>query len=536
MTCMNQLPALPLGTSDFKTLRFQQKIYVDKTALVYQLASRSEKFFLTRPRRFGKSLLVSTFASLFRDGLKDFTGLAIEKLWQDKTYTVIKLDFSTVKDFNNLAEFKEFLRSSLVRAFARCGFAYDRSLESEWLYQIADWLESQPKGSLVLLIDEYDAPLTACLGDKALFEDVARALASFYAIVKSCDGCWRFVFVTGITKVYPTGIFSSEFNQYTDISLDPLFAPLAGFTEEDVEQYFSEHIEEAAKALNLPREALRRQLRENYAGYCFDENVSTHLYAPWSVLNFLSWPEEGFEPYWVQSGGHISNLLRYLQPHSLKEPENYASNTYAFIDELACSSTYDDLRDVVLLTQAGYLTIKHRNHEVFYIGYPNKEVTVSMAEFYTDMLLHNRSFNSFGAGKLGDAVCAGNVALLFDQANHAFAGIDRQQHPVSSEKVCLAFLQIFLAGLGFCIVPEQHSPLGRSELEIDAPKVHWVLGLKYQSKDESEEALLAKAVEQITEKQCEVASEKLLIRVAAVFSEEKRSFVRWQQVNSTGAS
>ncbi len=536
MAEINKLPALPLGTSDFKTLRLQKKIYVDKTALVYQLASRVAKFFLTRPRRFGKSLLVSTFAALFRDGLKNFSGLAIEKLWTDKTYKVVTIDFSEIKNAARTENFKDRLGELLSSSFEPFGFQYDESWGVNIISQLGCWLETQRKGSFVLLIDEYDAPLTACLDDQERFEEVQRQLAKFYAIVKSCDGCWRFVFVTGITKLYQTSIFSSEFNHFIDLTLDPLFAPLVGFTEEDIDRYFPEYVEKAAKALNLPTTELRCQLRENYGGYCFDEHVSTHLYAPWSALNFLSCPKEGFEPYWVQSGGHILNLLRYLQPDSLKAPENYASEQYVSLNELECSSAFGDLRDVLLLTQAGYLTLKRRNGRFFCVGYPNQEVADSLGRLYRRRLLQNQTLSAVGAGELAAAVRNGNTDLFFDQANHAFAGIDYQRHPISNEKHCQAFLQIFLAGLGFSVVPERHNALGRSDLEIDAPKIHWVLELKYQRKGESVDALLTEAVAQIREKQYGATSAKPLIRVAAVFSEEKRMFVRWQQVDSMGMS
>ena len=529
MTDINHLPALPLGTSDFEVLRESGQIYVDKTALIYELASLRQKFFLTRPRRFGKSLLVSTFASLFRNGLKYFSGLTIEKLWTDQTYKVVKIDFSEAKNFRGFDDFARQLDETLESCFSPVGFRRDAASNMSLIKQLSAWLKTQEGNSLVLLIDEYDAPLTACLDNKALFTDVRKQLAQFYAIVKSNDACWRFVFMTGIAKFNQTGIFS-ELNNFTDISLNPIFATLLGYTEKDIDRYFRGYVEKAAEALNMPTDEIRRQLRENYDGYCFDEAVSDHQYAPWSVLQFFSWPALGFKNYWMKSGGNISLLQQYLHSHSLKAPEAYDEELEVRYDDLDASTDFDGISDVVLLTQAGYLTIKRRDGRFFFVGYPNKEVADSLAALYTDMLLRNRSFDSFGAGKLGEAVCAGNADLLFDQANHAFAGIDYRQYPITDEKHCQAFLQIFLAGLGFSVVAERHGALGRSDLEIDAPKVYWVLELKYQRKGESDEALLAKAVAQITEKQYGAASEKSLIRVAAVFSEEKRMFVRWQQV------
>ena len=336
--------------------------------------------------------------------------------------------------------------------------------------------------------------------------------------------------MTGIAKFNQTGIFS-ELNNFTDISLDPLFAPLLGYTEEDVDQYFSSYIQQAATALNMPVEEVRRELRENYDGYCFDDQVSCHLYAPWSVLQFFSRSSRGFLNYWMGSGGNLSLLQQYLHSHSLKSPEAYAEEKAVRYQDLNSSSDFDGISDVVLLTQAGYLTIKRRVDRFFYVGYPNKEVADSLAELYTDMLLRNQPLESFGAGGLASAVCDGNVDFLFDQANHAFAGIDYNLHPISNEKHCQAFLQIFLASLGFFIMSEKHSALGRSDLEVETPKLHWVFELKYQRQGESAEALLAKAVEQIKEKQYGGSAQNPLIRAAAVFSEENRQFVCWQRID-----
>ena len=530
MTDINQLPDLPLGTSDFEALRLRKMIYVDKTALVYQLASRSEKFFLTRPRRFGKSLLVSTFASLFKNGLKCFSGLAIEKLWQDKTYNVIEVDFSRVKNFKNFEEFEASLRSLIVRAFAKNGFVLDRSLESEWIDQISDWLEAQPKNSFVLLIDEYDAPQTACLDNKALFKEVRTLLSKFYAVIKSNDASWRFVFMTGITKFNQTGIFS-ELNNFTDISLNLVFASLLGYTEEDIDRYFSGYAEVAAKALNLSTKELRRELRKNYDGYCFDLEASQHLYAPWSVLQFFSWPSQGFQNYWMQSGGRPSLLQQYLHTHSLKSPAEYGEEQPVSINSLRCSTDLEGIDDLALLTQAGYLTIKRRKGQTFFVSYPNQEVADSMATLYSEMLLRNQTLEAVGAGDLQRALLTGDVTPLFEAANRAFAAVDYTQYPITDEKHCQAFLQVFIAGANYDVSAERHSALGRSDLEVEAPKVHWVFELKFQRKGESAEALLAKAAEQIIEKQYGAASTKPVIRVAAVFSEEKRGFVSWRRVD-----
>ncbi len=523
------LPPLPLGASDFETLRARGQIYVDKTELIFQLASRAEKFFLTRPRRFGKSLLISTFASLFKHGLEHFSELAIEKLWKDKTYRVVEIDFSKVKGFQDFESFENKLRSVVTRSFAKEGFVLDENKESEWIDQISDWMDSLPGNSLVLLIDEYDAPHTACLENPELFEKVRGLLASFYAIVKSNDACFRFVFITGITKFNQTSIFS-ELNNFTDISLNPLFSSLLGYTEKDLEQCFSGYLKNAAEQLDLAPQEIQSRLKANYDGYCFDEAVSQHVYAPWSVLNFFSWPQLGFKNYWITSGGNLSLLQKHLHNHALRSPETYAEEIEVRCRDLDATTDLKDLNDVVLLIQTGYLTIKQRVGQSFLVGYPNNEVANSLAELYSEQLLRNKTLYAIGASRWEEAVNAGDVDLLFQQANHAFAAIDYHRYPISEEKHAQAFLQIFLAGAGFSVTAENHGALGRSDLEADAERCHWVFELKFQRKGADASTLLAQAIDQMKTHHYGAASRKPLVRAAAVFSEEKRTFVAWAQV------
>ncbi|MGN1209599.1 MAG: AAA family ATPase, partial [Duodenibacillus sp.] len=190
---------LPLGRSDFSALRFRNCIYVDKTDLLCALCGNDDKVLLVRPRRFGKSLLVSAFASLFRHGLREFQGLKIEKTWTDRTYNVVRLDFSLAKDFSSLEQFLAQFNGMLADAVAEAGLVIE-SAPDDPVGSFQTLLSRQPQSSLVLLIDEYDAPLTAHLDNRELFEAVQQQLSRFYAAVKSREGCLRFFFMTGITK------------------------------------------------------------------------------------------------------------------------------------------------------------------------------------------------------------------------------------------------------------------------------------------------------------------------------------------------
>lgn len=519
---------LPVGTSSFEKLRLCNQLFVDKTALIFNFASSTGCFFLTRPRRFGKSLLVSTLASLFANGLKHFHGLAIESLWKDRTYCVVELDFLKIRNFSDIDSFEKRLKSLIVRSFARAGFTLDRSEEDEWLDQLSDWMSDQPSCSLVVLIDEYDAPLTASLEDASLFEVVRKRLADFYALLKTNDDCLRFVFMTGITKFSQTGIFS-ELNNFTDISLMPEFGSLLGYSEEDIELYFSSFIENAAKKLTLPVETLRTKLRENYDGYCFERSATVRVYAPWSVLNFFRWPEQGFVNYWIESGGNITLLQQYLHSHVLKSPTEYAEEKTLELQQLSTASDLNGINDIALLMQTGYLTIRGKEGNVYRLSYPNREVTEAMAILYSNMLLGARKLPDSSGFDLSRCLREGDVESLLSAANRVFAAIDYAQYPIKSEKDCQTFLQLFIAGMGFDVVAERHGALGRSDLEVDAGTCHWVFEIKYAAPDGmSETALLEKACRQIRERNYGATARRPLVRVALVFSSDRRAFTRWK--------
>lgn len=196
------------------------RVREDQTAQVYRLAVKKRKYFLSRPRRSGKSLLLSMFASLFQFGLKDFRGLAIEKLWHDTTYDVVTLDFSKFRDVKDSAAFRSKFDEHLVSQFGFVGFKKDPSSDMSVLARLDVWLQSRKSSSLVLLIEDYDAPLSTHRDD-----DIRVLLSEFYSRVKSCEGCLRFFFMTGAAKFADAGI-SSSFDQVIDISDDPQYGSI----------------------------------------------------------------------------------------------------------------------------------------------------------------------------------------------------------------------------------------------------------------------------------------------------------------------
>ena len=521
---------LPLGISDFSTLRNGKQIYVDKTKFVYELARLQRKFFLARPRRFGKSLLLSTFESLFKFGLRDFRGLAIEKLWtEDKKYQVVRLDFSECKSFDSLEVFSQQLDCLLRNNFGPLGFVY-RNDGTTVCSQLSRWLKTIASGSMVILIDEYDAPLTTCLNNAELFDNVRSTMATFYSVLKSNDAVIRFLFMTGISKFNKVSIFS-ELNNLVDITLHPDYGTMLGYTLEELHHYFGDFLEHASEIMGIKKENLVETLTRSYDGFCFDELAQHKVFAPWSVLNFLSNPQLGFKNYWFESGGKPSILLQYMKSHSLRKPDFYAAQKSIQLAELSGSSSMEGLSDVGLLTQAGYLTIKKVEYGTAFLGFPNSEVQSSMAQLYTEQLLGGRSIVQAGAGGLITELIRGNTEEVFHLLNKAFLGIDYTKYCIGDESMIRTFVQLFLSSFGLQTGVEVHNNKGRSDLELRAGERHWVFEFKVCRADENEETKLNEAVFQILDKDYGLQHKvNYLTRVAMVYSIEKRKFVKWKAV------
>ena len=526
------LPKLPLGRSTFSTLRYRQELYVDKTDLIYRLAKDDSKIFLVRPRRFGKSLLVSAFESLFAHGLRDFKGLIIENHWEDKTYDVVHLDFSEIREFADEEKFSRKFEEILDIGFESAGFVKENN-NVGIVRQLSKWMKELAPSSLVVLIDEYDAPLTACLTQPKLFERVRSIISEFFLTLKSKEGCLRFFFMTGITKFSNTNIFSA-FNNLRDISLEPDYGTLLGYTEEEIREYFAPYIEIAAQTLGLSQAQLMEQLQKTYDGFCFDSQIKTHVYCPWSVLNFFYTPQLGFDNYWYASGGTPTVLMKYLATHSLEDPETYGREKIVQLEMLTASRPYEELDPLVLLTQTGYLTMRSRSSDDYIsLGYPNREVAMSMARLYSSELLKGKRWQQAGKPLVAECLASGSVSGTIEQFNFAFNMIDYKDFPIASESACRAYLQVLLMGAALLPRVEVHTALGRSDMEVEVGNLHWVFELKFASENESAQALLDEAVNQMRQRRyCQEQASPELIRLALVYSAKDKAFTHWAQVQA----
>lgn len=466
--------------------------------------------------------MISTFESLFRHGLRDFKGLAIEKLWiEESKPLVVRLDFSEIKNFSSPEDFSRKFTSLISRCFGMVGFQYvDDDLNSA-SGQLSTWLQTLDINALVVLIDEYDAPLTSCLNQHGLFNSVRERISEFYAVLKSNDRALRFVFVTGITKFNKTSIFS-ELNNLSDISLAPQFGSLLGYTHEEVQTYFGSYIAKSAEVLSISQNELMNRLAAHYDGFCFEETGTKRVFVPWSLLNFLAQPDRGLKDYWFESGGKPAVLLEYLKSHALKDPEEYARDKTIALSELAGSSDVETLSDIGLLTQAGYLTIKSVEFgNTVFLDYPNLEVKRAMAQLYTEHLLDGKVAGQVGAGPIVKLLYEESAESVFHILNRLFLAIDYQRYPVRDEASLRAYVQVYFAGAGLDVKVEHHNAHGRSDLEVNAGNRHWIFEFKVVQGNKGETEKLSEAVEQIKQRHYgDQQYSQEVKRVALVFSIE----------------
>ncbi len=461
-------------------------------------------------------MLISTFEALFKYGVKYFEGLAIEKLWKEhKEYKIVRLDFSEIKPLFGLNKFCKDLTGLIIDKFSSLGFEY-KSSELSLFRQLSSWMEEQEPSSLVILIDEYDAPLTSCLNDPILFEQIRSLLAEFYSVIKANDSSLRFVFITGNTKFNKTSIFS-ELNNLKDLTLDVGFGTLLGYTHDEIQRYFLPYLHEAASTLNISDKELLEKLTRQYDGFCFERTASKHVFAPWLLLNFFSYPENGLVDYWFESGGKPSVLVEYLKSHALRHPEEYSREKTISLSELSGSADIQTVSDLGLLVQAGYLTIKSVEYgDTVYLDYPNLEVRRAMARLYLERLLSGRVAGQVGAGPIVKVLSEENTESLFHILNRLFSSIDYYKYPVRDEASLRAYVQVYMAGAGLEPKIEHHNAFGRSDLEVRAGERHWILELKIDRGEESSKEKLREGVAQMLSR----------------YSIEKKQFVKWQEVSS----
>ena len=367
------LKLYPIGIQTFERVRKEDKLYIDKTEYIYRMSHTSGTyFFLGRPRRFGKSLLVSTMQSYFEGKKELFQGLAMEKLEKEWTeYPVLHFDMSGGKHMEK-EQLEAYLGYILEDEEKKWGITRPRSGANNRLIDLINTAYEKSGKQVVVLIDEYDAPMLDVAHEKEQLDVLRNVVRNFYSPLKYSEPRLRFVFLTGITKFSQVSIFS-ELNNITNISMDDEYAGICGITKEELLEQMSEDIDMLAKAQGLTREETIAKLKEHYDGYHFSK-VSPDVFNPYSLLN--SFAKKEFGAYWFSSGTptYLINMLRKFEvlPTQIAPIDAVAS---------AFDAPTEKMKTITpLLYQSGYVTIKDYDPdiELYTLDIPNKEIKVGL--------------------------------------------------------------------------------------------------------------------------------------------------------------
>lgn len=532
---------LPTSNNRFEDLRNSNQIYVDHTELLYEAVRFKRPAFLSRPRRFGKSLLVSTLESLFSKGTEFFHGLKIEKLWEEsekgRAYKVIHLDFSSLT-YSDKNEFDFRLSERLKDIILTQQIKVREILPSDDAGTILYKIVSDNPAQTVLLIDEYDYPLTHSLENKELFESYRQYLQGFFGAIKGVTGDMRFIFITGVGRFAKTSVFS-QLNNLRDLGLESKFAPLLGYTDEDMHQYFDEYVENAAKTLNISKEECYSQIKSHYDGYRFHVDNETTLHSPWSVLNFLSAPEVGFKNFWYETGGAYPTLISKYIRNIQKTPLESILKIKCGPQTINQFYDYFDVTPLSILYQTGYLTIRTEANDLggqsIFLVPPNLEVHSSLVQlYYRDVRkdsLDDDTFYDFSSALRSNFNNLDYKALIkvFSAALNTFGYDDNEAF--KSEHYCRDIVYFTLTLSGINAQREVISADGRADLVVELTDKRFVFEFKLAKTKSSEDKLLKEAENQIVDKRYgEILPLKDLIRIPVVISSENKAIALWKVV------
>ena len=548
----DDMKRLPLMVNSFSAMRNDGVIYVDKTKMIRRLAwIEGPPVYITRPRRFGKSLLASTFKALFSGGLRDFKGLDIdtgENKWTDMTYKVVHLDFSKYAGCSG-TELEEMLTRDLTSQLSDiCSI---RPLDARGNYYWPGFIIHQaskqiPDRSLVLLIEEYDSPGINHVGNKAEMDKIMAVTWSFFATVKSFEPKFRFVFITGTTRVGQVTLFSSAFDNLWDISFDDDCAALLGFTDEDLRRYFDPYVRNAAAVLDMSVSEVYDFMKSQYGGFQFTIEAETTVYNPWSVLCFLAHPEMGFRNYWdATSLGVPAVLLKYLENADFRDLFNQLSyrmkdgiltDYLVDDDKLMEKSEPDEIPLEKLLYQTGYFTLRQESRSSAKLAFPNDEVSESLFRLYFDsnrmMPSEEARSHLAEAGALADSGAIAGIFEIFNEVLSDGAGsYDSSSHAslFDEEDTVRDFIYALLPRGDFLKSRNSVSASGFSGMEIKTRATRLVIAFKMMRKGFSRKAAMKEALDQLRTYDYGVAPEGIkLIRVGMVISPARKKLTEYQ--------
>ena len=453
-------------------------IYVDKTMFIHRLVTTvgSKLFFLSRPRRFGKSLTVSALKALFGGRRELFEGLAIDKTdWSWEKYPIIHFEFNDL-DTIDIPAFEKSLAWHVERKLSEAGYSFDKTISPADNFGCAIESLSAANGGkgVVILIDEYDAPVGHCLDDIAKAEAVRDRLSAVYSQMKNRTGDIRFLFMTGVSKFTKLSVFSA-LNNIVDISQDDEYATMLGYTEDELSANFEEHLRAHAEKMGRPYEQYRAEMKRWYNGFRFARNVATTVYNPISVAYTLYRKEPGFTATWATTG-RPSMLMNYLKREEVLQID--VERTRGVTEAEFDVAELRHLRPVAMLYQSGYLTIREysSNTGLYTLGVPDEEVRRDLSMLMTGAAANAdmQWASSLGGKLLAEMWDDFFVGLQSLYAGMAYGSTERRVHENSYGR-CLSFL---LASQGFDFTMENVQSNGRADVVAKHPAMVCIFELK----------------------------------------------------------
>ena len=507
----------PIGIQSFEKIRLDGYAYVDKTALVYQLANTGSYYFLSRPRRFGKSLLISTLEAYFSGQRELFKGLAIEKLEQDWTkYPILHLDLNTGK-YDEKQSLADVLNDTLHLWEDLYGSSPSEVTPELRFKGIIRRAAEKNGQRVVILVDEYDKPMLQALGNEELQDEYRDTLKAFYSVMKTQDRYIRFGLLTGVTKFGKISVFS-DLNNLKDISMDDRYQTICGITREEIHIHFEKPLQLLAAANQTTYENVCLRLKDSYDGYHFVEN-GTGIYNPFSLL--CTFDSMKFKSYWFETGTP-SYLVKLLKESNFCLPN--------LTDEGVTAKTLTDVESfkdnpIAVIYQSGYLTIKGYEEEfdIYRLGFPNKEVAEGFINYLIPYYMPVKDNESvyFISNFIAD-VRTGNpdqfmkrLATMFSDTDYKIVG--------NAELYFQNAFFIVMRMLGFYTKVERPTSESRMDMVIETKDYVYIVEFKLNAAPEE-------ALKQIEEKGYAkpfAMDSRKLYRIGVNFSLEKRCIDGW---------
>jgi hypothetical protein len=510
---------LPLGLSTFSKIRKAGYLYIDKTQEAYNLITRGHRYFLSRPRRFGKSLLVSTLKEILDGNRSLFEGLWIDKSnYQWDKHGLIILDLSAIEVTST-----EDFRSGICELLQEVAddYALGLTLHTERpdaaLRALVRALYAK-FGRIAVLVDEYDSPILQVLNDQPKAKEVRNAIRRFFAVIKSLDSFIDFVFITGVSSFAKAGLFSG-INNLSIMTMDTQWATICGYTDAEVDHYLAPHIQSWADAKNIPYNDLRRQIKDWYNGYRFGADVPS-IYNPFSIMHALN--AKQFKNFWFQTG-----TPAFLVEELAKK---YRKTEYEILDLEKLETTEDALGIfeigatplTALMFQTGYLTVTAFDEEKqsYQLGYPNSEVRIALQKYllgmYTSMdFTEAESFSL----KLFSALNQKDIEDVVTLIKSIIVRVPYSLHG-TEEKFYHGLLQVLFGAAGIKAYSEHLTSHARIDMILELPALNYVIEIKLNESAQ-------KALQQIEDRKYYEALQyqnKPIVLLGLAFHRQAKSF------------